>query len=120
MNKIQVYHVIYHTVKNNKGITLNQLSGLVSTALELEFEVVKAATETLMHEVSELPRCINYFHIPKEKTRKGVDIIHLRCSEKVMNITEEFLIKNQLEQGYVLPDLTAKRVNKNAPVFKEA
>lgn len=43
MNKIQVYHVIYHTVKNNKGITLNQLSGLVSTALELEFEVVKAA-----------------------------------------------------------------------------
>jgi hypothetical protein len=120
MNKIQVYHVIFNTVKNNKGITLNQLSWLVSNALGIEFEEVKAATETLMYKVSVLPRCINYFHIPKNKTRKGVDIIHLRCSEKVMQVTEEQLIKFQAEQGYELPELTEKRVNKNAPVFKEA
>ena len=106
MNKIQVYHVIFNAVKNNKGITLNQLSWQVSTTLGLEFEDVKEAIETLMYRVSELPRCINYFHIPKEKTRKGVDIIHLRCSEKVMAITEELLIKFQTEQGYALPKLT--------------
>ena len=120
MDKVQLYHVIFNTIKNNPGITLNQLVWLVGSTLNLPEDEVKEATEVLMYQNAELPRCINYHTISKERTKKGIEIVHLRCSEKFANQAEELLFKHQEANGYVVPELTFKRVTKNASLLKKA
>ena len=120
MDKVQLYHVIFDTIKNNPGITLNQLVWLVGSSLNLPEEQIKQATETLMYQTEELPRCINYHTIPKERTKKGIEVVHLRCSEKFASQAEELLFKHQETHGYVVPELTFNRVTKNASLLKKA
>ena len=120
MEKVQLYHVIFNTIKNNPGITLNQLTWLLSSALTLPEEDIKLATEIMMYQNAELPRCINYHAISKERTKKGIEVVHLRCSKKFAKQAEELLFRHQETHGYVIPELTFKRVTKNAPLLKKA
>jgi hypothetical protein len=118
MENTYLYHVIYHTIKLNPGITLNQLVWIVNRDIGTDTATLKLLVRDLMKGTGNLVRCINYFTIPKEKTRKGYEVVHLRCRDKNKEETETIFSKFREEHGYKLPELTFKKVTTNAPLQK--
>lgn len=117
MENFKLYHQIFLTVKRNPGITSNQLAYLIEAADGTSHEEVMQVVNNMMYQNDFLPRCLNYHIIPKEKTRKGIDIVHLRVSPRVQLKTEELLSKYQSLYGYTVTELIYE---KNATVLKKA
>jgi hypothetical protein len=103
-----LYHIIYNTVYKNPGITINQLVWLISTS-DLDFDecIIRKHIYNLKHGSPLLPKCLKFYTIPKEKTKKGYDVEHLRCMNTAVH---HFLNEQQKIEGYIIPELTFKRV----------
>lgn len=119
MEKYELYNAIYVTIKLNKGITINQLSWLLSKHYEKEYENIKKLVEKLMYSSEDLPRCIDYHIIPKEKTKNNKEVIHLKCSEKSQDKVMKLLSKHREFHGYEVPLLTIEKRVKHAAILKE-
>lgn len=119
MEKVQLCHIIYNTIKNNPNITSNQIIWLLAKLGESN-ESITQSLDMLIYRNSEIPRCVNYFFIPKEKNRKGIAIAHYRCSTKMSQLSEKFFENYKAENKYDLPcpSFSLKK-EKNDLILKE-
>lgn len=110
MSDYRLYHTVFRTVCLNPGISLNHLVWLVSSKLGEDQEKIREIAENLMYKDQDfVVRCINYFKIPKEKTKKGIDVFHLRKSERNGDAAEECFSKLQESLGYEVPEILVNK-----------
>lgn len=104
MERLQLQHLLYVAVQQNPGITVGRLSWAISLLLgedeKLVHEVVMSMTR---HET--LPRCFNYYCLPKERTRGSQQVIILRLNDKNKQYIENLFTTHQGIHKYEVPNL---------------
>lgn len=108
MNKIELYHIVYHTIKLNPGITQNQIAWLISSNLDYTEQEVTDTLDAISRK-GEMPKCVSRYVIPKSKTRKGQKVVKYMPNKSSIDFVEATFTKYQEQLGYIVPDLIFRR-----------
>ena len=105
MLELQIKHLIYRTVLENPGVSKKKLSWVISIVLGMEELKIDTIVEGMMANQIELVRCLNYFKIPENRTRKGTPVIILRINPVTQDLVTSIFEAHQKVHNYEIQSL---------------
>lgn len=105
MLELQIKHIIYRAVADNPEISKKKLAWVLATILGEEEIKIDKLIEGMMNNQPELVRCLNYFKVPENRTRKGVPVILLRINPVTQDLVNSIFVAHQQVHNYEVQSL---------------